>query len=1487
MLRDDSGASMGERGLAEASLGQIAEGKTPGWVPKGKLKGNGFGLLDASALIPQVIQAMMQSTKDDYDRAHDVAQERELEEGVFGLPEGATTFGDREMTPEGEGYKRDGYSFLNYVNLPEGIDGLLPESQRELVGTHPIRGRDLAPSFGGDWKVPIVGWNFPDSDSIIGLFLDSFGDPLNGLGKGGVVLKGLDLGAGAAALTRAEARRVSIKVARQSKGTNAELIVQNWGTLAHDARLAMNDSLPNILKAVREGNVSRAVRVARAGDGGFTITDLRSLGVQTNLTHYGREIAGTESAVNFLGRFALGIRMTKAEREAASTVPRASEALARKMEGLKASAVEKFRTDMLSGGVLRGADGKRGTAAPRSEWETFTTTQLNREAGNRANGALMQEMADVARSYIDGTSLARKVDAVPIDPSLKGRALERAERKAADSNIPRISDEVISALRSGDGELKDSVTITGVYDAIGTYTESAGMLVADMTPTTMRGLMNDESVPLGTRMLVGPVVLALKAFDLAAMTDTKIADGVGSHTVDQLVGPGGVIARGSGTIRQMLNNVAVLQVAESILTTGRLQLGAALFNAADNADAVIRSLGLDTAEDYLLKAGHRSFSSPAEAAAARDEVLDLINSTKSPGGYVIPIAYQQQLARAGSTNNLLENSVADAVSLARTTTVMRSHWDALELFFDEIHRVGTELRPKPGGRAFTNTNKQYGEQAIKDARKALTQDPRTVLAKVRKLIRNGWHNPDIVNPDKTFPMFSEYDRAFLAVVSNKYPRMIGDELSELSGWLRDVENAASRFKSFDETLGKESAEFSKAIDTWYHQHTLTVRMFGPEAVDALNGQIVDGVLKPFESLAHAQIVADRVIDINVNVHGLTDRFGAKVLSPEARTAYGNIEGALRGKDEAFDFLADGVVDNHWAGAMLDSSEFLNSLGRADAGNDSLQSVIDYLSKYNRVFKSQGTSAPGFFFRNFGGAAIMNYYRGNVVVGGEGGYRDFGEVWDTMRKALRDESQHGLAPRTSRYWEEIGGRKSAYAGPEDLGIAQKVAYSGQIQSGGATGDPLDFAFELDEATIRHQAFRSIAQFTDRYGARNEAATVGLQRRLAEQNFSPRRVGDGTFNRTRYSRYDVDGLSSSARETTETYMRGAQMWSAMKKDGYGLNAALERVASTHFDYWDFANGGKVADIFMPFLLFKARMTAASVDMATQTPGMLTHIARLDRAMQEDRVVDPDRPYTIGAGIWRGMGMGLDVSDPRVTGLSLPSSVWNVYRGDETIGGFTRKEVVASFNPLLGFAYDTITGGRTEFGRLTPDGLEEMELIEGKPGFTPHLLRAAGVADGAISVLTEALGAGERHPLLSALERTGHFGVRGGELWGTDTGMAVIGDILPILGQMERLARQLPWFKGRWNPDGDMTEAEWDLKVQRQAYNSLAAWTGFQFEFYSPDQEAGLIRSAEIKLELRNRQNQEAWTMREAMNDAEFQEEVMKAHKAKLELDAALGD
>jgi len=1468
MLRDNSGASLVERSLAEASLKEIDEGKTPGWVPDGKLRGNGFGVFDAIGLIPQALQATVQWRLDEEAKVLDTIQEREERTGVVWDPEGP--LGDREITPEGEGYKRDGYSIYNYVKLP---DWLVPDSKEQMVGSNPIRGRDLAPSIGGDLKVPLLGWNFPDVDSIIGLGIDVFGDPLNGLGKGGVALFG-------------ETSDLTIKVARQSKDTNSGLILQQFEKLNLEAQVAMSDSLPNILKAVREGNVSRAVRVARAGTGGFTINDLRSLGVQTNLTYYGKEIAGTESAAAFFGRFAMGVRRPTPGRKASGKASRSGEALARKMEGLKASSVEKYRTDMLSGGVLRGADGSMGTALPRSEWETFTTTQLNREAGNRVNGALMNEMADAARAYIDGTVLAKKIDSVPIDPNLKGKALLRAERKAVESNIPTISDEVINKLRNA-GDLttpENTTTLSGVYDYIGRYLVDKDMLVADMTPTTMKGFVNDETIPIATRMMTGPVVRALKAYDLSAMTKTKIADGVVSHSVNDLVGKGsdGVISRGAGTLRQMLGNVAILQVAESVLVTGRLQLGDALFNAADNMHAVIKNLGLDTAEDYLLKAGSRAFATADEAAIAREEVLDVIRSTKTPGGYDMPVAALQQLARTGSTLNLVENATATRVALAKTAEFYRQSWRSLEKFFDEIAKVGTDLNPKQGGRAFIYVNKQGTEAA----RRAVTQDPRTVLAKVRALVRNGWHNPDITNSDEVFSMFSSYDRAFLTGVNKKYPDMIREELSELSGWLREVEETASRHQTIDDTLGAgtEAAEFSKAIDTWYQDHTLTVRLFGPEAIDALNGQVVDGVMQPFKSRAAAQAVADRVIDFRVNVHGLPDQFGGMKLSKEGRKAYDDVEGALRGD---FDVSELGT-ENFWVGQMLDSSDFLNRLGRADAGNDSLQMVVDFLSKGNRIFKSQATQQPGFFFRNFGGAAIMNYYRGGVVTEGAGGYRDWSEIWDTVRKAVGDEARNNRAPRTSRFWEEIGGRKSTYAGKEDLEMAQKIAYSGQIQSGGATGDPLDFLYDLDEATMGNKFVRGATQFTDRMGARNEATTVGLQRRMAERNISPQRVGDGTFNRTRYSRYDPEGLSSSARETTETYMRGAQMWSAMKKDGYGLNAALERVASTHFDYWDFTNAGKLAEIFMPFYLFRARMTAASVEMATSTPSMLTHIARLDRAMQEDRVTNPDKPYTIGAGMWRGMSMGIDVSDPRVTGLALPGSILNVFRNRETIGGFTREQVVGAFNPLLGFAYDTVTGGRTEFGELRLDGEEQMELIEGKPGFTPYLLRLAGVGDAAVSVLTEAIGAGERHPIMSMLERTGHFGEMGGELWGTDTGMKVISDMLPLLGQLEGATRLIPGLKGKWTKtEGGLTEAEWNLKVERQAWNSWASWFGFPVEFYSPDQEAGLIRSAQITLDRRNARNKEAWTMREALEKASFQEDAVETHSQRMMLNASFGD
>ena len=1280
----------------------------------------------------------------------------------------------------------------------------------------------------GGWDSHFFGlFNLPDAENIARFGASMAVDPLSFLGGTGVKV----LGKGGKVTGKAKGLKGQIKgatplrVSRQSRFEDMGVFRQNYEAMPAELKGA-GDWGQNAMREIREGGVNAAIRAARKGDKGFTIKNLEDAGVLTKLNFAGRQVPATEGFVSLLGVLKTGQRRSDAALDAASIWSKAPEKLGRMMEGLKVGAVNDYIKRLASG------ESKMGVL---SEFELFDARLAARAMGNRANNSLLVEMTESARNLMDKSTMTtsnKALDDLADDATKLQRT--RAERKVRKTMLNEFTSDVLDTLKKGTNSLEDA------FEALRKFADDNEFSVADLTVDNLIPLMNDITVSASDRRLIGPLVFGLKKVDGSALGSARRGEDKISFTISELVGPDGLMRDNAGTIREFMNNVAAVETIEAIATTGRAQLAEGSWKATLNPRAIARELGIDIESANFLLPNTKGMDAESLRKMS-DEVFKHINGTLSPSGIAVPVEFQQLMARALDIGPLAKGDTQIlALSLARMTETGMKSLTALKKFVEVIGPKGD------GGVAYLNAAKKYSSQGVKDFQDDLAISVETAGAGVVKRIRNGWHNPDIARRSEAdgFAMFSTNDRAYIAASMEIHPELVNTELKMLGKWMTEWTDAAEQFKKYDEILSKEGAEFAKNLDTWYHHANLTVKMFGGEAVDALEGVVKDKVM-PVMSRAEGHELARRVSDLRVDNNKPPIDFNELSITPAGRKRLAEGRGSMTSQRNMFDVGENGVNEgvfttSMWSEAVIEHSEFLNRLGRAKAANESNQAVLDILSKVSRPFKAMATSMPGFHLRNLQSGLMMNYFVGGVRHLGTGGYRDFGEVFDISRRALRDEAVNLGENGSSPIWQEIVKRKSKHAEPEDLERAQKIAYSGHMTTNQSGGDLLDQRLTLDEVELGESKLDKVLErsirVADSASARVEGAVSSFGRRVTTGG------GDSFVGKVRDGKA---GLAESSRESVESLLRGSLMWSSMKKDGFGYELALERVAATHFDYWDLSNMGKKVEALMPFYLFRGRMTQTSLNLMLSTPGMGAQMERLGRYNKDndpfgdESVTSANPTYTIGAGMFRGLDLFGAVEDVRGVVFDDPVIlIDSLFEGDW--GGASRKLITENFNPVLGFGYETVTGTRTAYGEVRVDSYEEVQYRE---GLIPRLAEGMGWADSKLKAVTEVVGVD--HPLGSLLKATGNVEIIGDKLYITDNGAKFLGDVVPWLGQMETYMKTIPGMRAKLDPDKKMTQEQYETKISRQVWNRAIGSIGVPVRLVDPTQREAIIRSYEIDL------------------------------------------
>jgi len=684
---------------------------------------------------------------------------------------------------------------------------------------------------------------------------------------------------------------------------------------------------------------------------------------------------------------------------------------------------------------------------------------------------------------------------------------------------------------------------------------------------------------------------------------------------------------------------------------------------------------------------------------------------------------------------------------------------------DKYEELVYEVLTREGGleTVARNKAKKLLNETADDGRNALESE-------VDRILKNEFYNPIMRTSDiiDRVQMIPTEDRNFLRAAQEIHPEYITGSLAETRSWFTDwAVGAKSTFEQYGRNFSPETAKVLTDIDTFFHSALLQSRLMVAGLGNAKAGSAA--LLRKFPE-EQAELLAKQVMDFHYKAGG-TNTFG-------------------------------GVAK--WADVMAEQVKFANSLKRADFGDSK---VFGAAQTINRAFRPLATFGPGFVARNAMGAYRVNFTQG-VRTAGVGGYREWQPVYTTALKALKDETVNDLAAGTSALWKGIP------AGQRET--AKDLAASGVLTTGSGTG-AIGRAFELSERSV---------------GARTGALadTVGRTQNRIEQVVGSV-VESGTAGRRsgRNLRSDfkkgVDGIESSTRKEVETYMRGALMWSSMRK-GESVDAALLKVSRNHFDYWDLSTAGQRIDELMPFYVFRARMASLSAQNSIATPGLAAQVSRLRDAGEDE---DPwgrgkFERYTFGAGEFRGVDWTIDLEDPFESGFAtieafadLPTSVQGIKKLWDTEG-------VGAAAPVYGFAYNALTGLASSQDGTYAETAKPLREVD---GIGPRLL------EGLSSI----------PPLRFMLEQSGNLNVVDGEVFITKNSAQFLSSALPILGRLESMFTSRDFVESdgtrRKRAEGDEPDSMGEGAVK--AWNTFFSFTGIPFQLFSEGYRDAQVQDA----------------------------------------------
>ena len=1036
--------------------------------------------------------------------------------------------------------------------------------------------------------------------------------------------------------------------------------------------------------------------------------------------------------------------------------------------------------------------------------------------------------------------------------------------------------------------------------------------VLDIDPAKALG-REVQTIPLDQRLMTGLYVNALQKLDGLTMDAVErgvyqaaeLVEGAarGSFTPAALVGSETVVAGGvrgalineHRTLRDFISNVAVMEKASEAFRTGSMDAMDSVWRFTRSTAEALDAQGFKPGSWLNTDLGVPGYFTKAETA----EAVRRLQNVMTAEGRTIPIEIQQQLAQIWSPEMMTKLNAGDmedvALSLWRVADIGTRSRDRLRPFIDDIIKSAETNADLPFAgqkRSVANLVKETEEaiaatSSLKAGPITIKEAPKETIERVRQRVadalNNSWWNPRLLNeddlgPEQFFNLFTKRQRADMHVLARYKPANLDTknqaffdleefapvnslraEFEKLDQWMVDWTTTAQRgFELYDIHLPADMARFAKSLDTWYYNAQMRLQKFGGDAWDSVERAAAGGM----DSNPRPELTA-----LRGSGSGLTEDEARSLIRSTMNLSYDHLkDDAQRGTVLAggrsvadlppADFFgginasskisesATGEIAQQWSEELLEVSNFISSLSRAHFGT--FQPLVDLLARTRRLWSSQITALPGFSSNNAKGALIMNHLRG-VRTTGPGGYREWKTNYDFMRAALAQEADGALRNKASPLWEKIGA--------EDLDIMQQIGYSGQITASQGAG-MLDQIFSPFEVSMGRFGRRPL-ELMENLGARSEAATVPITRWLAERDTLLPKWTANSF------RNNAAGLQASTRETTEGYLRGALIFSLMKKDGMSLDAALSVVARTHFDYWDFTNVGRLVNEFMPFWLFRTRMAQTTIEMMASTPGMINQIGYLK---QQDGEGDPfgwgsaEGPYVVGATFnpASAFSYAFSVMDPREAGLEDIYKIANsgILEDPLDVMGWGQEildeNVRGNLSTLPSFFTDILTNTRSG-----PSGsyIDEERLVRYNGGLVARLAREFDALDERAEAIANYLYLPDPPDLVNILKLTGHVTRREGQLYITQIGEDALTDFVPIIGKAEQMLAFA--LQAERNPNNPLSEKELSDRAKRQSWNAFSSNFGFVIRLTSPDQRY-------VGLKAINDEFEELWEARQASTD-----------------------
>ena len=1259
-----------------------------------------------------------------------------------------------------------------------------------------------------DW-IPVLPDRLPtpDIDTIMGLGAEIATDPLTFLRAPGMINQATGL-AGTGSVRGGRAGH-ALRINRMLRGSK-------YDELSQTVKDAVQES-------VEQGGITTLIRDAKRSTlEGFDVELLDSLGVQRGLNFAGATVPHTEGFVEIMGAL---------RRSGPLSDRKWSRAFDRLADGIEQSGINNFIKSVDADGLAR--------------FTPFQQVGL-RDLITRASLVQRQGMATSSDLIAIFTEKYGLIDDISEDTLRK--TLENADKSVQVAN-DAIGKKSVDFERAVDDVLlfaaRNELTVHQLVEGMGEFIDEAGLKprvgrdglgrAANSRQFTSEGaaasplarFVADTENSTTSRILAPAVAWALVTLDSHAtrlLPGMESADSLepwryfGAERLKEadeefalrLAGnqPGlskqGILNRGFGTLRQLWGNVAVIQALDEAAEFGSEGLKGSFYRLSDSQDALadaMKTFGVDDLgqpiDAFAKEIGDLTGSSDQllgriKAKAFSTNDANLIGEDPVQG--FVSSRFDSYMAKLRS-DNMADLKMGDMTRpLARIEALIRTgkrHQQALINSIQEYTSgVGIQvgLERQFDGLNWARAQELWGEGA--------SQGRATLGREVDRIINETWYNPQLGTQQGgafgSAKMFAQEDRAIIQFAFNKDESMVREPLENLTRWMDEWTGAAQEtMEQYRQHFSPQVAEQLRNIDTIFYDELINNSVFGNTVELVLQGKGYGGQHN-LQSLTKDQMgaLAEEVSSVHFSLPGATDFFGG----------------------------ATG-----WADTMLDASRFLNRLQKAQLGNESVDRLFGVLAKGNRTFfRGQAVFGAGFMQRNSAGAFRVNFLNG-VRTFGDGGYRQFGDVYNTSRAALRDEAINLMRPRTSALWKELD--------DELVEQAQELAYSGVLISSSSAGNLLDRAFEAQERSIGGgedpgllgRAASANANALSRVQNTIEQPVTSLVQTMTQGPGKLGRGRGGALASEMTLGNSLDGLKAATRQELESYFRGALAWSTMRNGGT-IGDGMLAVSRNHFDYWDLTTTGQIVDEFMPFFLFRGRMTRLTAEMSMSSPGVPSQIQRF-RDSQEQR--DPLGAagnlsrYTFGVGGYKGVDFEFDVADPLDdVGLGTLRSAANFLSAPgRNLDEFAQRELLEPLTPII--PWQQLINVASRGDGYYEDGLEPVAMMDGIP---------AEVMRQAVKI-----------PLVkNLLEAGGLIDTRDGELVSTPGAMNYFTEILPLLAIVEKVGEGSGYFQGLEEDFGDNpTEAQLKSlevdqgKRERQMWNVLFSFFGFPFEVISQDQ------------------------------------------------------